>query len=74
VGLIGVVFGDGISSTLMNYGSCCSFSYDCACAMVLTLECRVVWIISACFGGAMVVKFDRCSIPVVPTTSVNFVV
>jgi hypothetical protein len=54
VGFIDVISGEGILSILTISDSCCSLSCDCTYALVLTLECLVVWPGSACFGGAMV--------------------
>jgi hypothetical protein len=54
VGLIGVVSGDGISSTLTTSGSFYSLSCDCTCALVLNLECLEVWLSFSFFGGAIV--------------------
>jgi hypothetical protein len=54
VGFIGVVSGEGISSTLTIFGGFCSLSCDCTCAIVLNMECLEVWLDFSCFGGAMV--------------------
>jgi hypothetical protein len=72
VGFIDVVSGDGILSTLTTYGSFFSLSYDCTCALVLTLECRLVWVNFACFGGAMVVNVDHSLISMVSESFVDF--
>jgi hypothetical protein len=42
VGLTIVVSGDGISSTLMTSSGCYSFSCNCTCALVLTLDCLAI--------------------------------
>jgi hypothetical protein len=42
VGFTGVVSGDGISSTLTNFGGCCSPSSNCTRDLVLTLDCLAI--------------------------------
>jgi hypothetical protein len=59
VGFAGVVSGDGILSTLTTFDDCYSLPCNCACALVLALEFRAVWVESTCFGGAMVMNVNR---------------
>jgi hypothetical protein len=72
VGFTGVVFGDGISFILTISDRCCSPSFNCTRALVLTLGCLVVWFSFALFGGSMVVNFNCLLCFVASTTSVIF--
>jgi hypothetical protein len=73
VGFIGVVSSDGIPLTLTISSACCSLSCDCTYALVITLDCREVWVDSACFGGAMVVNVDQLLSAMVFESSMNFI-
>jgi hypothetical protein len=58
VGILGVISGDGVLSTLTTFGcgdGCFSSPFDCICALVLTLGFLEVWLSYSCLGDAMVV-------------------
>jgi hypothetical protein len=71
VGFTGVVSGNGILSTLTTSDDYCSLSCNCACALVLILECHVVWVDSTCFGGSIVVIVKHLLTSVVSITFVS---
>jgi hypothetical protein len=72
VGFIGVIYGEGISSTLTIFDGCCLLSYDCTYALVLNLECRAIWVYFSCFGGAIVVNFSLSPSSMVSEFSMSF--
>jgi hypothetical protein len=75
VGLLGVIFGDGILSTLMTFhyvDGCCSSPRDCICSLVLNLGYLEVWFGSTCLVGAMVVVNYHSTSSVASTTFVIF--
>jgi hypothetical protein len=73
VGFISVVSSDGIPLTLTISSACCSLSCDCTYALVITLDCREVWVDYACFGGAMVVNVNHLLKEMVFESSMNFI-